>query len=189
MKTNLHPRLSILAATLATCAQFSILRPMRAGTSLARTTCPKTIAERLRAACTMGLLPLLLCALPPAVQAQFTFVTNNGAITITGYTGPGGDVTIPSTTNGLPVTSIGNSAFSSKTTLTSITIPGSVTSIGNSAFYGCTGLTNASLGSGVVSIGPSAFRYCSKLAGIVAASGTRRSPAAPAWPVSPSATV
>ncbi len=43
------------------------------------------------------LLPalLLLLALPEAVQAQFTFTTNNGAITITGYTGPGGDVTIP----------------------------------------------------------------------------------------------
>ena len=33
--------------------------------------------------------------------------TNNGTITITGYTGPGGAVTIPGTINGLPVTSIG----------------------------------------------------------------------------------
>ncbi len=54
------------------------------------------------------LLPLLLLlALPALVQAQFTFTTNNGAIAITGYTGPGGDVTIPSWTNGYPVTSIG----------------------------------------------------------------------------------
>jgi len=45
---------------------------------------------------------LLLLALPAAVQAQFTFTTNNGTITITGYTGPGGDVTIPSWTNGYP---------------------------------------------------------------------------------------
>jgi hypothetical protein len=35
------------------------------------------------------LLPLLLLLAPPAVvQAQFTFTTNNGTITITGYTGP-----------------------------------------------------------------------------------------------------
>lgn len=54
----------------------------------------------------MKLLPvLLLLTLPAPVQAQFTFTTNNGAITITGYTGPGGAVVIPSSTNGsqLPV--------------------------------------------------------------------------------------
>ena len=62
--------------------------------------------------CFRVLLPLLLLlALPAAVQAQFTYTTNNGAITITGYTGPGGAVTIPSTINGLPVTSIGDQAF------------------------------------------------------------------------------
>ena len=62
-----------------------------------------------------GLLPLLLLLLltmPVVGQAQdFTYTTNNGAITITKYTDPGGDVTIPSTINGLPVTSIGDSAF------------------------------------------------------------------------------
>ena len=61
------------------------------------------------------LIPLcLLCAalLPVVAQAQFTFTTNNGAITITRYTGSGGDVTIPSMINGWPVTSIGEGAFS-----------------------------------------------------------------------------
>jgi hypothetical protein len=58
------------------------------------------------------LLPLLLLlTLPAAVQAQFNFTTNNGTITITGYTGPGGAVTIPSAINVLPVTSIGDDAF------------------------------------------------------------------------------
>jgi BspA type Leucine rich repeat region (6 copies) len=79
----------------------------------------------------------LLCAvllmLPAVAQAQFTFTTNNGAITITGYTGPGGAVTIPSTTNGMSVTSIGNSAFNQCNSLTSVTIPDSVTSIGAGA--------------------------------------------------------
>ena len=50
-------------------------------------------------------LLLLLLTLPAVVQAQFTFVTNNGALTITGYTGPGGAVIIPDTTNGLDRTS------------------------------------------------------------------------------------
>ncbi len=60
------------------------------------------------------LLPwLLVLALITAVQAQdYTYTTNNGTITITQYTGPGGAVTIPDTINGLPVTSIGDQAFS-----------------------------------------------------------------------------
>ena len=84
---------------------------------------------------------LLLLALPAAVQAQFTFTTNNGAITITKYTGPGGAVTIPSTTNGLPVTTIGQSAFASCYALTSVTIPNSVTVLRPPVFPFCTGLT------------------------------------------------
>ena len=60
----------------------------------------------------LRLLPLLLLALPVVVQAQFTFTTNgDNTITITGYTGPAGDVAIPSKTNGLPITCIGEWAF------------------------------------------------------------------------------
>jgi hypothetical protein len=84
---------------------------------------------------------LLWLTLPAVLQAQFTYITNNGAITITGYTGPGGDVVIPSSTNGCPVTSIGDSAFRWCTSLTSVTIPNSVTSIGYRAFYFCTSLS------------------------------------------------
>jgi hypothetical protein len=83
-------------------------------------------------------LAFSLCLL--SAQAQFNYTTNNGAITITRYTGPSGSVTIPDTINGLPVTSIGNNAFQwlNRPTLgiylTSITIPRSVTSIGVYAF-------------------------------------------------------
>ncbi len=86
---------------------------------------------------------LLVAAMLPAVaQAQFTFTTNNGAITITGYTGPGGAVTIPDTTNGYPVTSIGSGAFYNQTTVTGVIIPYSVTNIGDYPFDACSGLTN-----------------------------------------------
>ena len=54
-----------------------------------------------------GLITALLIFLPIMGKAQFTFTTNNGAIIITGYTGLGGAVTIPSTINGYPVTGIG----------------------------------------------------------------------------------
>ena len=58
------------------------------------------------------LLPLLPLLTPPAeVQAQFNYTTNDGAITITQYTGSDSDVTIPSTINGLPVTSLGGFSF------------------------------------------------------------------------------
>src|ERR1035437_10256556 len=116
---------------------------MKPEPSATRTTTPKTLATRLRTVCATRLLPLLLLLMLPAVvQAQFTFTTNNGAISITGYTGSGGAVVNPDTTNGYPVTSIGNYAFNWYDFLTSITIGTNVTSIGNYAFDYCYHLTS-----------------------------------------------
>ena len=84
---------------------------------------------------------LALLVLPAVVQAQFVFTTNNGAITITGYTGPGGALTIPDSTNGFPVTSVGVNALFGNASLTSITIGTNVTSIGLDAFAYCYKLT------------------------------------------------
>jgi hypothetical protein len=116
-----------------------------------------------RPICASWLLPLLLLALPAAVQAQFTYTNNNGTITITGYTGPGGAVTIPDAINGLPVTSIGTNAFVYCQSLASITISTNVTSIGPGAFYICYGLTRVSLPNSVTSIGDLAFNFCTSL--------------------------
>ena len=77
---------------------------------------------------------LLLLAKPAGVQAQFNYTTNNGTIVITGYTGSGGAVTIPSTINGLPVSSINDFAFVNNSNLTSVTTLNNLTSIGNYAF-------------------------------------------------------
>ena len=112
------------------------------------------------------LLPiLLLLALPAVVQAQFLYTTNNGTITITGYNGPGGDVTIPSTINGLPVTSIGGFVFW-QSSLSGITIPDSVTSIWGWAFYSCNNLTRVTIPSSITYIGTSAFSSCASLTAI-----------------------
>ena len=75
------------------------------------------------------------------VTIPYTFTADNGTITITGYTGPGGAVSIPGTIMDLLVTGIGNGAFYNCTGLTSVTIPSSVTGIGIAPFDSCAALT------------------------------------------------
>ena len=98
----------------------------------------------------------------------FIYTTNAGnTLTITGYTGSGGAVTIPTRINNLVVTGIGNgedSVFSAS--LNSVTIPGSVTSIGAHAFSGCASLTGVEIGTNVASIGEFAFFQCISLASV-----------------------
>lgn len=113
------------------------------------------------------LLLILLLTLQAALQAEdFTYTTNNGTITITGYTGSGGIVSIPRAMNGLTVTVIGDQAFLNKPSLTAITIPDTVTSIGNAVFFGCTGLAGVTIQNGVTNIGDSTFFGCTRLASI-----------------------
>ena len=115
---------------------------------------------------------------------NFLYEYTATTVTITGYTGNGGAVTIPSTIDGKPVTEIGNGAFKfkfsgfSNNQLTSVIIGNSVTSIGESAFaenrltgviipnsvtsigyraFAGNQLTSVTIGSSVTSIGESAF--------------------------------
>jgi hypothetical protein len=98
---------------------------------------------------------------------DWTYSVENNQATITGYTGAGGAVTIPSEVNGVPVKKVGNwwpPIFGyPNSSVTSITIPNSVTSIGNYAFYGCTSLTSVTIPNSVTSIGNYAFYGCSSL--------------------------
>ncbi len=116
--------------------------------------------------CLLGAV-LLLCA---KVQAQFLFTTNNdGSINISQYTGSGGVVVIPDTTNGLPITTIGNSAFGniSGLSVSSVTIGTNVVSIGGDAFFGCSSLTNIAIGNNVTNIGGDAFVACGSLTTVI----------------------
>jgi hypothetical protein len=106
---------------------------------------------------------LLALLIPASLQAQFVCATNNGELAVLSYTGPGGDVTIPDTIDGLPVTSIGMNAFYSRTTLTNLTIGSNVRSVGGAAFESCTSLTNANIGRGLTNLGYHAFFNCSQL--------------------------
>ena len=108
------------------------------------------------------------------VHPQFTFITNNGSITITAYTGTSQNVVIPCQTNGYSVTCIGPNAFMDddftniiipegitaigdyafeSTLLGSITLPNSLLSIGNSAFLNCWLMTSVNFGNSLTNIG------------------------------------
>ncbi len=113
---------------------------------------------------------LLLLLIPAVIQAAISGdyeYTDNGdnTCTITAYTGPGGDITIPETLNGLTVTVIGDYAFAGNYNLTGITIGNSVTIIGAGAFQ-YSGLTNVTIGNNVTTIGYRAFLICADLSNI-----------------------
>ena len=113
------------------------------------------------------IVALSVLALPALVQAQLSFVTNSGAITITGYNIAGGpNVVIPATTNGYPVTSIGQNALIEDTNITNVTIPNTVTNIGIGAFEHCPGLASVTIPYGVASIGGDAFYADKSLASV-----------------------
>ena len=101
----------------------------------------------------------LMFMIASIAEAQFNFTTNNGAITITLYTGTNGIATVPDTTNGLPVATIGDSAFAS-TSVGSVILPNSITNILYEAFIYCASLTNVTVPSSVIQIENFAFLGC-----------------------------
>ena len=121
------------------------------------------------------LLLSFLLVLPGVMQAQFTYITNeDDTITITGYTGPGGDVTIPSAITGRSVTAIDQNAFYEYASLTGVTVPNTLITIYPQAFLRCTSLTNVNLGNSVMNLGYDAFGGCSNLTSIEIPASTTR---------------
>ena len=108
-------------------------------------------------------LPLIAAAGPMLVQAQFTYTTNNGTITIVQYTGPGGAVVIPDTINGLKVTTVGSQAFFQVNTMMSLTFGANVTTILQNAVFQCAGLTTVTIPQSVTNIGDGPFVDCKAL--------------------------
>lgn len=122
----------------------------------------------------LGLLAATLLAISAGVvrAGDYQYSTNtDGTITITNYTGSGGDISIPSMIDGLTVGSIGGryspppvigwvGAFTHNLTLTSVTIPDSLTNIGDYAFEICANMTNVTISDNVTSIGDQAFAWC-----------------------------
>jgi BspA type Leucine rich repeat region (6 copies) len=101
----------------------------------------------------------------------FAYSSSDGQVTITGYAGAGGAITVPSLISGDPVTVIAQYAFAEHADLTGIVLPNSLTTIAELAFTGCSGLTSISIPANVTSIGGagsviSPFLQCSSLASI-----------------------
>jgi hypothetical protein len=93
----------------------------------------------------------------------FAYTTNDGSITITKYTGPGGEVVIPEKIDGMPVTRIGEWAFVDCTNLARVTIPEGIAEIRGSAFSRCTPLANITIPASVTAIDGSSFIGCGAL--------------------------
>ena len=102
----------------------------------------------------------------PLLLDDYTYSVNGNGATITGYTGAGGEIMIPSTLGGYTVVAIGDDAFESITSLTSVTIPDNVTSIGSGAFHDCTSLTSVTIPDSVTTIGFYAFGICTSLTSV-----------------------
>lgn len=70
---------------------------------------------------------------------SYTVNTDGSTVSITGYTGMGGDIAIPDTLDGNTVTGIGSDLFT-KVNVTSVTIPKGVLTIDCGAFWECRSL-------------------------------------------------
>ena len=112
------------------------------------------------------LLAMVFTMLPATVFAKDSDFKVNSSGVLTGYSGLGGNVVIPSIVNGISVTGIGNSAFKDKYNVTGIVIPNGVTTIGDRAFFECYNLQNITIPATVSSIGAYAFYGCECLTSI-----------------------
>jgi len=101
-----------------------------------------------------------------SIRTDYKYVSENGAVTITAYTGSAIDVIIPQTIDGMPVTAIGEEAFKGLQ-IRNVVIPSGVKEIDWFAFSTCTVLESVSVPSSVTSVGYGAFDYCPKTLKII----------------------
>ena len=103
-------------------------------------------------------------------SGDWTYSVSDNQATITGYSGAGGAVVIPSVVNEISVVKVGDSYPSifgeGNSTVTNVTIPDSVTSIGIYAFSDCYNLTSITIPDSVTSIGYDAFGSCTSLSSV-----------------------
>ncbi len=109
-------------------------------------------------------------------SGDFTYTVSGSTVTITKYTGTGGNVVIPDIIDGMSVmslsgyfdhnTGLAEGVFAYCSGLTSVTIPNSVTVIESAVFFLCTALTSVNIPSNVTVIGEFVFVSCTSLTSI-----------------------
>lgn len=93
-----------------------------------------------------------------AAEGGFEYaVDEDGYASVTGYTGNGTNLEIPSEYDGHAVRYIDEFAFLQNTTVTSVKIPSTIREIGRYAFFACEKLESVSFADGVRYIGKAAF--------------------------------
>ncbi|MBP3266699.1 MAG: leucine-rich repeat protein, partial [Ruminococcus sp.] len=68
---------------------------------------------------------------------ELIFTIDNGSVTVTGVSGSGSTLEVPSTLAGLSVTSIADNFFAGSTELKTVILPDTLRSIGSRAFSAC----------------------------------------------------
>ncbi|RYD31230.1 MAG: leucine-rich repeat domain-containing protein [Verrucomicrobiaceae bacterium] len=113
---------------------------------------------------------LLLLGIAPRLAAEqfgdFTYSEDDSSVTITKYTGTGGEVAVPSEIDGKPVKAIGKDAFFYQQTITRLELPDNLATIGTYAFAACDGLTSLVIPQSVSWIDGGAFTHCFNLTSI-----------------------
>lgn len=93
-------------------------------------------------------------------ESVYTYIVENGEITLTGYLGNEEKVSVPDTIEGKRVTRIGKETFR-ESSVREVVVPVTVTYIDWFAFYGCFGLHSVTLPASVSKIEYGAFDGCS----------------------------
>lgn len=96
----------------------------------------------------------------------FQYALLDTTAVLTGYTGSGGDIVLPTTIEGFPLVSVEDYAFMNQTNVVSVTIPPAVTYVGDYAFASCSGLKNITLSEALTYVGEGAFNQCSSMTNI-----------------------
>lgn len=103
----------------------------------------------------------------PVSAFSYDLSEDGQGIRITGYSGEGGDVVIPSKIEDIPVVEIGQLSFTGqitkRQTITSVTVPASVVRIGMNAFSYLANLTTVTLPDNLKVISNNTFSACKSL--------------------------